>query len=278
MNMHLRRCVIALAAAGAVVAGSSRPMAAGPDSRLKDIATLQGASPLPMVGYGLVVGLNKTGDKRQTIFSAQTLANMLERFGIAVSPGEIKIENVAAVLVTAQLGPYAQPGAHLDVTVSSIGDARSLQGGTLVPTPLRGLDGSVVALAQGQLSLAGFGADGGGGNSVQVNHLTVGRVPGGALEFRNRGSMGSGHGWSMGWGVMWNCEAKEVLVQDPPGAVNWVIGCTGELKRAARPFAKEPELGGGTVDSHRTKVAPGSLYLRQLEERLGAEAVKNIGY
>jgi len=157
-------------------------------ARIKDIASLQGAVDTPLIGYGLVVGLNKTGDKRQTVFSAQTLANMLERFGIAVAPGEIKIENVAAVLVTAQLGPYAQSGARLDVTVSSIGDARSLQGGTLVPTPLRAPDGGVVALAQGALTLGGFGVDGGGGNSIQVNHLTVGRVPGGALLQASRPS------------------------------------------------------------------------------------------
>ena len=149
-------------------------------SRLKDVASVQGAAATPLIGYGLVVGLNKTGDRRQTIFSAQTLANMLERFGIAVSPGEMKIENVAAVLVTAQMNPYAQVGGRLDVTASSIGDARSLQGGTLIPTPLRGPDGRVLALAQGSLSIGGFGA-GGGDNSVAVNHLTVGRVPGGAL-------------------------------------------------------------------------------------------------
>jgi flagellar P-ring protein FlgI len=157
-------------------------------ARIKDVASLQGVVDTPLIGYGLVVGLNKTGDKRQTVFSAQTLANMLERFGVAVAPGEIKIENVAAVLVTAQLGPYAQAGARLDVTVSSIGDARSLQGGTLVPTPLRAPDGAVVALAQGPLSLGGFGADGGAGNSVQVNHLTVGRVPGGAMLQASRPS------------------------------------------------------------------------------------------
>jgi flagellar P-ring protein FlgI len=149
-------------------------------SRLKDVAVLQGPATLPLIGYGLVVGLNKTGDRRQTIFSAQTLANMLERFGVAVSPGGIKIENVAAVLVTTEIGPYAQSGARLDITASSIGDARSLQGGTLLPTPLRGPDGSIVALAQGPLSLGGF-SGGGGGNSVSVNHLTVGRVPGGAM-------------------------------------------------------------------------------------------------
>jgi len=149
-------------------------------ARLKDVASLQGIAQTPLVGYGLVVGLNKTGDKRQTIFSAQTLANMLERFGIAVAPGEIKIENVAAVLVTAQLGPYTSPGAQIDLTVSSIGDARSLQGGTLIPTPLRAPDGQVVVLGQGPLSIGGFGASS-GETSVQVGHLTVGRVPGGGL-------------------------------------------------------------------------------------------------
>src|SRR5688500_12273314 len=156
-------------------------------SRVKDVASVQGAAATPLIGYGLVVGLNKTGDRRQTIVAAQTLANMLERFGIAVAPGEMKVENIAAVMVTAQLSPYAQAGGRLDVTASSIGDARSLQGGTLMPTPLRGPDGRVVALAQGPLSLGGFGA-GSGDNSVQVNHLTVGRVPGGGLvqEARQR--------------------------------------------------------------------------------------------
>jgi flagellar P-ring protein precursor FlgI len=149
-------------------------------TRVKDIASLQGISATPMIGYGLVVGLNKTGDRRQTIFSAQTLANMLEKFGVAVPAGQMKIENIAAVLVTADLPPYVRSGARLDITASSIGDARSLQGGMLLPTPMRGPDGAVVAMAQGALSIGGFGG-GTGGNSVQVNHLTVGRVPGGAL-------------------------------------------------------------------------------------------------
>jgi flagellar P-ring protein precursor FlgI len=133
-----------------------------------------------MIGYGLVVGLNKTGDRRQTIFPAQTLANMLEKFGVAVPAAQLKIENIAAVLVTADLPPYVRTGARLDITASSIGDARSLQGGMLLPTPMRGPDGEVRAMAQGALSIGGFGG-GTGGNSVQVNHLTVGRVPGGAL-------------------------------------------------------------------------------------------------
>ena len=149
-------------------------------ARLKDVASIHGASATPLIGYGLVVGLNKTGDRRQTMFSTQTLTNMLQRFGIAVDPEAIKVENIAAVMVTAQMGPYAQTGGRLDVTASSIGDARSLQGGTLMPTPLRGPDGRVMVLAQGPLSLGGFGA-GNADNGVQVNHLTVGRVPGGGL-------------------------------------------------------------------------------------------------
>jgi flagellar P-ring protein precursor FlgI len=152
----------------------------GVPSRLKDVVTLRGVPTEPLIGYGLVVGLNKTGDKRQTIFSTQTLANMLQRFGVSVDPSEIKIENVAAVLVTAELGAFSQVGARVDVTASSIGDARSLQGGTLLATPLRKQDGSIAVIAQGPLSIGGFGAAG-GGSSVVVNHLTVGRVPGGGL-------------------------------------------------------------------------------------------------
>ena len=149
-------------------------------TRLKDVATLQGTQPMPLIGYGLVVGLNKTGDRRQTIFSAQTLANMLERLGVVVPGQVIKVENVAAVLVTTELPPFSNAGARLDVTVSSVGDARSLQGGTLLATALRGTDGRVYALAQGPLSIGGFGG-GRGANSVTVNHLTAGRVPNGAL-------------------------------------------------------------------------------------------------
>jgi flagellar P-ring protein precursor FlgI len=148
--------------------------------RIKDVASLQGTQPMPLIGYGLVVGLNKTGDRRQTIFSAQTLANMLEKLGVVIPGQTIKVENIAAVLVTAELAAFARPGGRIDVTVSSVGDARSLQGGTLTATALRGTDGRVYALAQGALSIGGFGG-GSSANSVVVNHLTVGRVPGGAV-------------------------------------------------------------------------------------------------
>jgi flagellar P-ring protein FlgI len=175
----MRRCVVPVAAAMLVVAVDGS-VAARSTSRLKDIVTLQGVAPTPVVGYGLVVGLNKTGDRRQTIFSTQTLANMLSRLGVTVSADEMKVENVAAVVVTAEVSPYQNVGARVDVIASSIGDARSLQGGTLLPTSLRGPDGEMTAMAQGPLSLGGFGA-GIGGTSVVVNHLTAGRIPGGAI-------------------------------------------------------------------------------------------------
>ena len=104
------------------------------------------------------------------------------------------------------------------------------------------------------------------------------RVAGGGIDFRNRGSMGSGHGWTMGWGVAWNCEAGSFVIQNPPGAANWMIGCIGQNRPMPRPFDSAPNLAGGTVDSHGTHVTPQSLYLTQLAERLGPQAVKNIGY
>jgi flagellar P-ring protein precursor FlgI len=176
-TISVRRLLPWIAAA---VCAASWHVPATASSRLKDVVTLQGVTSAPLMGYGLVVGLNKTGDKRQTIFSTQSLANMLGRLGVVVPADQVKVENIAAVLVTAELSPYQRTGARIDVVASSIGDARSLQGGTLLPTALRGPDGEVVALAQGPLSIGGFGG-GGGGTSVQVNHLTVGRIPNGAI-------------------------------------------------------------------------------------------------
>lgn len=176
--MTVRTLIVALVLA--LCTAGPRAQSNNAATRLKDIASLQGMSTTPVIGYGLVVGLNKTGDKRQTIFSTQTLANMLEQFGVSAAAGQMKVENVAAVLVTAELPAYAHQGTRLDITASSIGDARSLQGGVLMPTPLRGPNGQIIATAEGALSLGGFGG-GSGGNNVQVNHLTVGRVPNGAL-------------------------------------------------------------------------------------------------
>ncbi len=147
--------------------------------RLKDIANVQGVRGNQLIGYGLVVGLEGTGDGQSTIFTVDTLANMLRRFGITVAPSAITVKNVAAVMVTATLPPYAKPGSRIDVIASSMGDAKSLQGGTLLQTPLRAADGQIYAVAQGPLSIGGFNYSS-GGSSVQKNDVNVGRVPNGA--------------------------------------------------------------------------------------------------
>jgi flagellar P-ring protein FlgI len=151
------------------------------ETRLKEIASLEGVRDNQLIGYGLVVGLNRTGDKQQTVFSFQTLTNMLRRMGIVVDPTTIQVRNMAAVMVTATLPPFAQPGTHIDVTAAAIGDATSLQGGLLVLTPLKAADGETYAVAQGSLLIGGFAVTGRGGTSQTVNHPTAGRVPAGAI-------------------------------------------------------------------------------------------------
>jgi len=153
-------------------------------ARIKDIASIKGIRPNQLFGYGLVIGLNGSGDGRRTGFTTQGLVNMLEHLGVHVSADEVKVSNVAAVMVSAKLPPFARVGKELDVTVSSIGDAKSLQGGTLLLTQLRGVDGEIYALAQGPLSIGGFSAGGAAGGGITKNHPTVGRIPGGATVER----------------------------------------------------------------------------------------------
>jgi flagellar P-ring protein precursor FlgI len=152
-------------------------------ARVKDLAQVEGVRDNLLVGYGLVVGLKGTGDRQQTVFSTQTLANLLERMGVSVSPTALRVNNIAAVMVTATLPPYAEPGGRLDVVVNSVGDAQSLQGGTLVLTPLKAATGDTYAAAQGPISIGGFSA-GNAQAGVQLNHPTVGRIAGGALVER----------------------------------------------------------------------------------------------
>jgi flagellar P-ring protein precursor FlgI len=149
-------------------------------TRLKDLVDFEGVRDNQLVGYGLVVGLKGTGDKQQTVFSTQSLTNLLSRMGITVSPTAIQVKNTAAVLVTADLQPFIQPGTRIDVSVSSIGDASNLQGGVLVLTPLKGADGQVYAVGQGSVVTGGFVA-GRGGSSQTLNHPTSGRIPNGAI-------------------------------------------------------------------------------------------------
>ena len=148
-------------------------------ARIKDIADVQGVRHNQLVGYGLVVGLNGTGDGNKTIFTVQSLVSMLEKMGITVNPNDIKVKNVAAVMVTADMPPFAKAGMQIDVSVSSIGDAKNLQGGTLLFTPLKAANGQIFAVAQGAVSTGGFAAQGAGA-SVQKNFPTVGRIPSGA--------------------------------------------------------------------------------------------------
>jgi flagellar P-ring protein FlgI len=148
--------------------------------RLKDIAAFSGVRDNQLFGYGVVVGLEGTGDSTQNKFTFQTIANYLERMGLTIQPKEFQMRNTAAVAVTATLPPFARTGSRIDVTVSSMGSAKSIQGGVLMITPLMGPDGQVYAAAQGSISIGGFNATQGGGG-VSKNHATVGRIMGGAL-------------------------------------------------------------------------------------------------
>ncbi len=152
-------------------------------SRIKDIAAFDGVRDNQLVGYGLVVGLNGSGDSDQTKFPVQSLVNVLERMGVTINRADVKVKNVAAVLVTATLPPFAKQGTKLDLTISSLGDAKTIAGGTLVMTPLKGADGNVYAVGQGSILTNSF-AFGGQGASATKNHPTAGRIPAGALVER----------------------------------------------------------------------------------------------
>lgn len=181
MKTHstIRTLILAIIAVASGFAADSNLRQA----RIRDISSVEGVRDNSLAGYGLVVGLNGTGDRQQTIFPVQTLGNELLRMGLHIpSPQSITVKNIAAVMVTAKLPPFARPGTQLDVNVSSVGDAKSLEGGYLVLATLHGPDGLVYATAQGPVVLGGF-TTGGQANSVTVNHPTAGRVPnGGTVE------------------------------------------------------------------------------------------------
>lgn len=173
-------CVLALMFAWGAMAPAAQA------ARLKEIATVQGVRPNQLMGYGLIVGLDGTGDQTtQTPFTAQSMMSMLKQMGISVpANAPMQIKNVASVLVTATLPAFAQPGQTIDVNVSSLGNAKSLRGGTLIVTPLKGADGQIYAMAQGNLVISGAGASA-GGSSTQINHLSAGRIPSGAYVERS---------------------------------------------------------------------------------------------
>jgi flagellar P-ring protein precursor FlgI len=151
---------------------------------IRDLTQIQGVRDNQLVGYGLAIGLNRTGDTQQTFFTVQTLANSMQRMGVQIAPGTVVVKNVAAVFVTATLPPFARPGMKLDVTVSSVGDAKSIQGGVLLLTALRAANGDVYAEAQGPLVIGGY-SEGASGNSKTVNHPTVARIAEGATVERD---------------------------------------------------------------------------------------------
>ncbi|MFC4487292.1 flagellar basal body P-ring protein FlgI [Tepidiphilus baoligensis] len=156
--------------------------------RIKDLATIGGVRDNQLVGYGLVVGLDGSGDQTtQTPFTVQSVVNMLRSLGVNLPPGNMQLKNVAAVMVTAELPPFARAGQRIDVTVSSLGNAKSLKGGTLVMTPLKGADGQIYAIAQGNVVVGGAGARSGGA-AQQINHLSAGRIPAGATVEREVGN------------------------------------------------------------------------------------------
>jgi flagellar P-ring protein FlgI len=165
---------------------------AEPHARLKELVSLEGVRDNQLIGYGIVVGLRGTGDRQLTLFSAQSLADMLLQMGVTVNPSLILVHNVASVMVTATLPAFAQPGGKIDVTVGAIGDAPSLQGGLLLMTSLRGIDGQVYSVAQGPVVTGSFIA-GAAGTTATLNHPTVGRIPSGAIVERPAPSVTPAH-------------------------------------------------------------------------------------
>jgi flagellar P-ring protein precursor FlgI len=180
-KVFLRQSLSLLATLALLLGPLVQPAAA---IRLKDIATFKGVRPNQLIGNGLVVGLNGTGDGTNVDFNIQELGNMLSQLGINAARDKMKVKNIAAVAVTALLPPFARAGSKIDVLVSSLGDAKSLQGGTLLLTPIKGVDGQVYALAQGPVSVGGFTAGGQAGGGVTKNHPTAGRIAGGATVER----------------------------------------------------------------------------------------------
>ena len=180
LDAGLRRLLAWSALAIGLLVGAGWPLPANA-MRIKEIAAVQGVRTNQLTGFGLVVGLDGTGDQTtQMPYTSQGMNNYLQQLGLTLpADAKVQMKNVAAVLVTAQLPPFAQPGQMIDVTVSSMGNAKSLRGGTLITTPLKGADGEIYALAQGNLLVGGAGASG-GGSKVQINHLSAGRIPGGA--------------------------------------------------------------------------------------------------
>ena len=214
-------------------------------ARIKEIASVQGVRANQLMGYGLVVGLDGTGDQTtQTPFTSQSLQAMLQQMGITVPAGvPMQVKNVAAVLVTASLPAFAQPGQAMDVNVSSLGNSKSLRGGTLIATPLKGADGQIYALAQGNLVISGAGAAA-GGSKVTVNHLSAGRIPNGATVERSVPSP-----WMQGNTAQFDLQSDDFnTAREVADAINRVKGSgTAEAMSGRSVIVKLPDQIGQRV-------------------------------
>lgn len=245
-------------------------VAASEAARIKDIAYFKGGRANQLFGYGLVVGLDGTGDKDKTQFTNSTLANLLDNMRIKVEAKDIKVKNVAAVMVTANFSPFMKNGSRIDCQVSSLGDAKSLQGGTLLMTPLQGPDGQIYAVAQGPIALGGFKASGQSGSKVEKNHPTVGYISEGALvekeipshfqdgrqmqlslrspDFTTAMKMAQTINSAMGGGYAQAVDAGTVKIEAPPLYENRTI----ELFSQIENLQVQPEAVAKVVVSERT--------------------------
>jgi flagellar P-ring protein precursor FlgI len=223
-------------------------------TRLKELVRIEGVRDNQLIGYGIVVGLNGTGDRRQTVFSAQSLTNLLNQMGVSVPPQAIRVNNTAAVLVTATLPPFSQPGSRIDVNTAAIGDASNLQGGILVLTSMRGLDGQVYAIAQGPVVTGGFIANGGANNKQTVNHPTVGRVPDGAII--ERGSPST---------TLTGAVRLQLRQADFTTASRVAEAINGKFGDAEKVVARADNAGSVTVDAPAAWTARPAEFIAELE-------------
>jgi len=200
------------------------------ESRIKDLAILEGTTPEPLVGYGLLIGLNGTGDSPKAGGTSNSLATLLERLDVTVSPADLKAKNVAEVMVTAELDPNTNVGGRVDVKVSSLNDASSLEGGMLVMTPLKAMDGAVRVVAQGSVSLGGFNVTAGSGNSVRRNHAQSGIISNGGTV-----RVALGGTWQQAGRIAWLLHSPDFMTASAvAAAINREFGAGVALARDAQ--------------------------------------------